>query len=146
MDQRTSYAATLLRVSLGSMWLAHGLWKAIALGPVALAGFLESQGLPAVMAWPLTVVEIGGGLALLAGFHGRWVSAALAPILLGALLIHLPNGLIFVNDGGGYEYPLFLIAASAAHVLLGDGAFAVSKLGGERAAGGVLPGRWRLVS
>lgn len=118
-------AATALRLSLGAMWLSHGLWKAFWLGMPALDGFLESQGLPKIMALPLTAAEIGGGVLILLGIHGRVVSLALLPILLGALKIHLPNGLIFSYPNGGFEYPLFLIFASAAHALIGDGVWAL---------------------
>ena len=39
--------------------------------------------------------------------------------------MHLGNGWVFSNTGGGWEYPAFLIVASFALWLLGDGAFAL---------------------
>jgi putative oxidoreductase len=34
---------------------------------------------------------------------------------------------VFSNAGGGWEYPLYLIVLSGAQVLLGQGAFALSR-------------------
>ncbi len=119
---------TLLRIALGLMWLTHGLvLKLLTFGIAGLSGWLATQGLPAALAWPLVLAEIGGGLLILLGVHGRWVSLALLPILVGATAIHAGNGWVFSNANGGWEYPLFLLAASVAHILLGDGAFALKR-------------------
>jgi putative oxidoreductase len=50
---------------------------------------------------------------------------ALLPVLLGALTVHWPNGWLFTAANGGWEYPAFLTAAALAHILAGEGAFAV---------------------
>lgn len=119
---------TVLRVSLGLMWLSHGLvLKLMTFGIAGLAGWLASVGLPPLLAWPLTLAEIAGGVLILLGWHGRWASLALLPILVGATAIHAGNGWVFTAANGGWEYPVFLIAASIAHVLLGDGAFALKR-------------------
>jgi putative oxidoreductase len=47
------------------------------------------------------------------------------PILIGALYVHAGNGWLFTAKNGGWEYPLFLIAASLVQALLGDGAYAL---------------------
>lgn len=118
--------AFLLRLSLGLMWLSHGLLlKLMTFGIAGLAAWLGSVGLPPALAWPLVIAETAGGLAILLGWHGRWASLALLPILVGATAIHWPNGWVFTAANGGWEYPAFLIAASLAHALLGDGAFAL---------------------
>lgn len=114
-----------LRLALGTMWLSHGLvLKLMTFGIAGLAGWLQSIGLPAALAWPLTVAEILGGVLILAGWHGRVVSTVLIPILVGAIWVHAGNGWVFTNAQGGWEYPAFLLIASFTHVLLGDGAYA----------------------
>jgi putative oxidoreductase len=70
--------------------------------------------------------ETLGGIALILGFQTRLVAFALVPILIGALMVHIPNGWVFSATGGGWEYPLFLIIASVVQGLLGGGALAIS--------------------
>ena len=120
------YGAFILRVALGAMWLSHAALKYFVFTVPGLAAFLESKGLPAFAAWPLIAAEVAGGAAILAGFYGRYVSALLLPILIVATWTHIPNGWVFTAPDGGWEYPAFLIAASAVHTLLGDGAYAIA--------------------
>jgi putative oxidoreductase len=56
------------------------------------------------------------------------VSLALIPILIGATWVHIGNGWVFSAANGGWEYPVFLIAVSLVQSLLGDGAYAFSKV------------------
>jgi len=128
MNTQAQYAATVLRLSLGIMYLAHGLLKLIVFTPEGTSGFFASVGLPAFLG-PLTMaVEIGAGIALILGIYSRWVAAALIPVLLGSIvLVHGASGWLFSNQGGGWEYPAFLIAASVTQFLLGDGAFALKR-------------------
>jgi putative oxidoreductase len=73
-------------------------------------------------------MEAVGGVMLVLGVRTREVAAALIPILAGALWVHAGNGWVFSNAGGGWEYPVYLIVLSAAQVLLGEGAFALSRM------------------
>jgi len=131
-------AATLLRVTLGVAFLAHGLLKVIVFTPAGTVAFFESQGFPGVTAYAVIFAEIAGGLALILGLHTRAVALALVPVLLGAALVHLPNGWVFSNPGGGWEFPVFWVFANLVQALLGDGAYAVkSPLAPSPASGGV---------
>jgi putative oxidoreductase len=125
------YGAFALRVALGVMFIAHAYLKLAIFTPAGFAGFLTQSGLPALLAWPIILAEIAGGLALIAGFHGRVASVLLLPVLLGAISIHAPNGWLFTAANGGWEYPAFLAAAAFAQALIGDGAFALAS-GHER--------------
>lgn len=126
------YGATLLRISLGVMWLAHGLFKLLGFGIAGTSQYFAAQGFPGWIAGPAVGMEIIGGLAIIAGIHGRLVSLALLPILLGAFVVHMTNGWVFSAAGGGWEYPLFLMSASLVHVAIGDGAYAVGSRGTSR--------------
>jgi putative oxidoreductase len=127
IDQRSApYAAFLLRLALGTMWISHALLKLLVFTMAGFQGFLASQGMPAFLAWPVVLMELAGGALILLGLHGRIASLALLPVLAGATFAHIANGWVFSAPSGGWEYPVFLIAASFVHVLLGDGAFAVN--------------------
>ncbi len=122
------YGAFALRVSLGIMFVAHGLllkYFTFTLG--GTAQFFESIGYPGFLAYVVFAAETLGGLALIVGFQTRLVSFALIPILVGATMVHIPNGWVFSAEGGGWEYPVFLIVATAVQGLLGGGAFAITK-------------------
>lgn len=125
------YAATLLRLSLGAMWISHALLKLLVFTVAGFERFLAGHGMPTFVAVPVIALELAGGAIILLGYHGRVASLLLMPILFGATLAHVANGWVFSNANGGWEYPVFLIAMSVVHVLLGDGAFAL----GPRRAG-----------
>lgn len=126
IDNRLApYGALALRVALGSMFIAHAYLKLVIFTPAGFAGFLGQVGLPAFLAWPIILAELLGGLAILTGFYGRYVSILLLPVLLGALMVHAPNGWVFNAVNGGWKYPAFLAMAALAHGLIGDGALAL---------------------
>lgn len=120
------YAALLLRVSLGIMFIAHGLLKVVVFTIPGTVQFFESVGFPGALAYITIAAELGAGVLLIAGFATRWVALATVPLLLGAAWVHLPNGWVFSAQGGGWEYPVFLAIAALVQFLLGDGAWALS--------------------
>ena len=130
IDNRTApYAALMLRVALGVMFIAHSLvLKYYTFTLAGTAQFFASLGLPAALAYATFWAELVGGLLLVAGIGTRWVALALIPILAGAAWVHSGNGWVFSAANGGWEYPVFLIAVSFVQALLGDGAYALSKV------------------
>lgn len=131
IDQRTApYAALILRLALGLMFVAHGALKLFVFTPAGTVGYFASLGLPAIFAYLTIAAELGGGVLLLLGVATRPVALALIPLLIGAgLLGHGGNGWVFSNQGGGWEYPAFLVVAAVVQVLLGDGAAALKPVG-----------------
>ena len=126
-DTSGSLGVTLLRVSLGVMWLSHAMLKALVFTLPGTVKFFDSVGLPGVLAYPVFGAEINGGLALILGIYARQVSLALIPIIAVAAWVHFPNGWAHTSPGGGWEYPVFLIAASFSIWLSGDGALAIRR-------------------
>lgn len=122
-----AYGIALLRVSLGLMWISHALLKLLVFTMPGTAQYFESIGLPGALAYPVVTAEIVGGTALVLGVYARQVAVALLPILAGATWVHLPNGWVFTSPGGGWEFPAFLIVASFALWLMGDGAVAIRR-------------------
>jgi len=121
------HGAALLRIALGTMWITHALLKIFVFTLPGTAQFFESVGLPGFMAYAVVAAELAGGGALLLGFYGRQASLLLAPVLAVVVWVHWPNGWVFTSPKGGWEYPLFLLVASLAQWLLGDGAWAARR-------------------
>lgn len=121
-------AATILRVSMGVLFLAHAWLKLAIFTPAGTAGFFESLGFPGFLAYLVIAAELFGGIALILGVWSRWVSLALVPVLLGSIYApHGAAGFFFSNEGGGWEFPAFWAIALVVQALLGDGAWAVKR-------------------
>jgi len=129
--------ALILRLALGTMWTAHALLKWFVFTIPGFGGWLESEGLPTFMAWPVFSLELIGGIMIVLGLYGRYVSALLIPIMLVAAWTHSANGWVHTSAGGGWEYPVFLIFASIAYTLIGDGRYAL------RSNQALIPSRFR---
>ena len=127
IDRKTApYAAFLLRVALGVMFIAHSLLLKVFVFTVpGTVGFFQSLGLPGVFAYLVFAAELGGGILLILGVYARAVALALVPVLLGATWAHIGNGWVFSAPNGGWEYPAFLTVAALVQALIGDGALAL---------------------
>lgn len=132
-----SYAALLLRVTLGLLFLAHLYWKfEILPGGVHTwwAGLL-ANGYPWFVPWYSISAELAGALLLIPGVYTRWVSLYALPLTIGASHFWLVRkGFYFTTAGA--ELPLVWSAMLILQVMLGDGRFAVGSVGGLR-------GKWR---
>ena len=117
-------AMLVLRVGIGSIFVAHGLQKAFGWweGPgwEGWKGAMTYLGIRPPLFWASIslVAELGGGLALIAGFLVPLAGAGLvAQTIVLTKKIHWPNG--FWTSKGGIEFP----------IAFGGGAFAVQVLG-----------------
>jgi putative oxidoreductase len=121
---------TILRVTIAIIFIAHASQKLFSDGIDAVAKAFAQLGvpLPTVSTVAISGLEFVGGLLLLIGLLARPTAALLAFDMLGAVyfVAHANRG--FFSKGGGYEYPLTLLAASLALALAGPGAAAVDNL------------------
>ena len=124
-DRRIDLAALVLRLTLGAVLLAHGLLKLVVFTPAGTAAFFDKIGLPGPLAYLVIAAELVAGLAIIVGWRTRLFAAAIAPILFGSALPHMPNGWVFSAAGGGWEYSAFLGLTAIALALLGGGRYAV---------------------
>ncbi len=116
------WGATVLRVVVGLIFVAHGAQKLFGEGFGGAAGMMEGLGTPApaLAAVALVLVELVGGAALILGLFTRLAAVPLSfSMLVATLLVHLPNG--FFSSGGGIEYTLLLTVACVALALTGPG-------------------------
>ena len=68
-------------VSLGTMFIAHGLLKYVVFTPAGTVKFFESLGLPGPLAYLTIAAEVLGGIALVVGYRTRVVASALVPVM-----------------------------------------------------------------
>ncbi|OUR73028.1 hypothetical protein A9Q78_05320 [Methylophaga sp. 41_12_T18] len=120
-------AALVLRLSLGSVLLAHSVYLKLMVFTLAgTAGYFESIGLPGGLAYFVFLAEAIGGIAIILGVKTRLFAALVIPVLIGATWAHSANGWVFSSAGGGWEFPLFLVAIAVVQVTIGSGKFALA--------------------
>ena len=136
-EKMAPYGALLLRVSMGILFILHGVYlKAFVFGMTGAGKFFATLGLPEWFAWLVMLYETIGGLALIFGIYARWVALFLGVhLLFVAFIAHAGNGWLFSNKGGGYEFPLFWAIACFTLTLLGDGAHALKSDGRSKMIG-----------
>lgn len=122
VERSAPWAATLLRVALGILFLAHGvLWKLVQTGPQHVIPWFVSAGYPAWFGWAVIGIEAAGGVVLLLGWKTRWACLFLAVFMLGIARHQFPNGWIYTSQFGGWEYPAFWAVALLVQAGLGPG-------------------------
>lgn len=126
-SEKSEYAALMLRLSLGSVFIAHSVvLKLITYGLAGTAQFFVGVGLPAWLAYLTFAAEAIGGAMLVLGIYTRHVAVSLIAPLLGAIIwVHGKNGWLFTAKDGGWEYCAFLIVACIVQFLLGNGKYAL---------------------
>ena len=127
-ESNTNVGATLTRLSLGAVLLAHGLLKLFVFTLPGTVAFFGSLGLPAIAAYLTIFAEVVGGVAIIAGLYTRLAAILSLPVLLGSLWAHAGNGWLFSGEGGGWEFPALLVALAVAVAIQGGGAFALRRL------------------
>ena len=120
-----SLGLAALRIATGVVFLDHGYQKLFKMGIGGVTGFFGQIGvpLPGVMATLITLLEVFGAIALIAGFLTRPLAVAFALDMLGAiLLVQLKNGF------SKYELEFLLFGASLALFLTGAGRYSVDAM------------------
>src|SRR5258708_1681041 len=120
---RAPYGALLLRVSMGVLFILHGLYlKAMVFGMAGAGKYFASLGLPDWFAWVVVAYETLGGLALIFAVYARWVAVFLGVHrLFAAHLGHGGNRWALAAQGGGSQDPLFWAIACFVLALVGGG-------------------------
>lgn len=77
------------RIFLAQIFLLSGIFKIG--GYEGTQGYMEAMGVPGMLLPLVIALEIGGGLALIAGWQTKWVSLALAGFTLVAAVIFHNN-------------------------------------------------------
>lgn len=146
------WALLPFRLVVGYGFLAHGVAK-WSRGPDNFGKLLQQIGvpLPTATAWIVTLLEVFGGLAILAGVL---VALASVPLIVSQLVamftVQLHYGFSSVNTIGltatgpvfgppGYEINLLYITSLLVLALLGPGPLSVDRWLANRRSGRVQP-------
>jgi len=120
------YAALVLRVTLGLMFIGHLYWKF----EILPGGFdrwrsgLIDNGYPAFVPWYVISAEFAGALLLIPGIYTRWVSLYALPMMLGAAQFWLVRKGFYFTAAGA-ELPIIWSIMLVLQAMLGDGPYAV---------------------
>jgi putative oxidoreductase len=130
LDVRTTarYGLAILRIVLGIAMAIHG-WSKLSGGVGGVAGFFGSLGIPApaLMAWVVTIVELVGGILLIAGALTQIAGILIFLNMLGVILFaFLLRGAPFIENGAiTWEKEAVFAAAALCLALAGPGAWSV---------------------
>ena len=140
MTKGRNYGVTVLRVTLGVVFMMHGYLGGFVFTPSGMTAFNASKGipLPAVTAWFVILGHFLGGASLVLGYFARLGAFVHVVIMGGAVFFaHLDQGFfmhgIIIDaeaakaTAGGFEYPLVLLMASVAILFLGSGPLAMDR-------------------
>lgn len=118
-----SLSLLLVRVVAGVAFIMHGYPKIV--NPEMFSGFFSSIGLGGSnMVIFVGLVELVGGVLLIAGIYTMYAGVLLSIVMLVAIFkVHFANGYSMMNNG--YEYQLLLLAVSLGVVFSGPGRYSL---------------------
>ena len=129
IDQRTApYAALFLRVTLGSLAIAHLYWKffirADGAGLMSWWENLNNNGYPDWVVYYVLSAEFAGALMLIPGIYTRWVALYCVPLMVAAAQYWLARTGFFFTSAGA-ELPVLWTVGLLVQAGVGDGAYAL---------------------
>lgn len=122
-----SAVSVIMRVVLGIIFLVHGIAK-FQMGLTNVEGWFSSIGIPGFLAYVVAVLELAGGIMLIAGLFTRYVSVLLIVLLVGAIFTaKLSLGLLGDGQQAGYELDLALILVALYLAVDNDSALSIDR-------------------
>ncbi len=118
LDSLKSHAHWLLRISLASVFIYHGVVKVMDLGV-----FSQMVGLSTPVAVLVTLAEIAGGVGILVGAFTndlitRLAGLAIVPVMIGAIVMVHWGRWDFM--AGGMEFQVVLLLTALFFLLMGN--------------------------
>ena len=118
LDSLRSHAHWLLRISLASVFIYHGVVKVMDLG-----AFSQMVGLSTPVAVLVTLAEIAGGVGILVGAFTndlitRLAGLAIVPVMIGAIVMVHWGRWDFM--AGGMEFQVVLLLIALFFLLMGN--------------------------
>jgi len=120
VNRLAPYAAFIMRLAVGGVFLHHGIVK-FHTGVAGVSDFFHSAGLPfaTICAIAVIVVETVGAVCVILGIFTRfWALAMAIEMAVAAFVVLWPQGRV-------PELELLLLAGAVTLVALGDGPLSV---------------------
>ncbi len=119
-----------LRLALGAIFIAHGQSKLFVMGPQTVADrIMEPLGIPNpyLAAWVVSIVEFGGGIALIMGLFTH-IASLLIAIDMAVVIVFakFAHALVLVGPGGA-ELEISLFVGLLTLLLLGGGKLSLAR-------------------
>lgn len=111
----------VLRVTLGGIFLFHGIIKLMDMNPVI--AFFGNIGLPPVVAWIVAILQVVAGALVVIGIRVRTASILLAGMMIGSIVL--------VKWGQGFhamELNVVLLGLSLGLATLGCGRYSLCSM------------------
>ena len=126
-DERANVGrgAFILRVTLGTLFIAHLYWK-IEILPGGIQHWwanFAANGYPWFVPYYVFSVEVIGALLLIPGFYTRYVALYAIPMMLGAAQYWVVRKGFYFTAAGA-ELPIVWSVMLLVQALLGSGAYA----------------------
>jgi len=81
------YSSVVARILLAHIFVLAGISKIT--GYAGTQGYMEMMGVPGMLLPLVIILELGGGLALIAGWQTKWIAYALAGFsVISAVIFH----------------------------------------------------------
>jgi putative oxidoreductase len=121
MNALTPYAAFIMRLAVGGVFLRHGIMK-FQNGIGATAGFLAAHHIPfsTLFAVVLITIETVGALCVLLGILTRAWATAMAVVMVVAIIA------VKLAGQQSFELEALLLAGALTLVALGDGPLSIA--------------------
>lgn len=127
-----AYGLTLLRLTVGTLYLLHAYRLLTVVTPAGAASFVARTFAlphPGLLGWLLIALYGVGGLMILAGILTRGAAAATALVTAVVLVrVHAPphgllqdGALVQAGTVGLFEHGVLLVVATLALLMLGSG-------------------------
>jgi putative oxidoreductase len=124
-EHSVDLALLVLRVTVGGVFLAHGINHVFGGGKIAGTGrWFESLGMKPgpLHAWTASLTEIGAGAMLVLGLLTSVAAGGVVGVMLVAWITnHAKNGFFIFRPGEGYEYVMTLTLVGVVIAILGPG-------------------------
>lgn len=126
ITQNHDIGLLILRVSLGTMMLLHGLHKLFyGIGPIE--SMVVAAGMPAFFAWGVYIGEVVAPLAIILGFRTRLAAMVMAFNCLVAMMMVHSKDVFTLNEVGGWGIELLglYLFGALALIFTGGGKYSI---------------------